>query len=464
MPTNPNTSDREMTRADLQKLVQSQLEIFLKNENLEGAKALLGPVEPVDVAEAIDGLPETMQVVAFRLLSKDEALEVFEYLDPTTQQALVEKFKRQDVIDIFERMSPDDRVRLMDELPAKIVRMITEQLSVEERRATALLLGYQPGTAGRLMTPRYISLQEEMTVAQSLERIRAFAETSETIYYLYVTDPSRRLTGILSLRDLVTANPEQTVGEIMKRELVSVPTDADQEDVARMIKRYDFLALPVVDREDRLVGIITVDDILDVLEQETTEDIYTLGGLQAGKESYFQTGLFAVARRRVVWLLILLVANTFTGMIMRDQEEVLESVIALSFFVPLLIDTGGNVGAQASTVVIRGLSTDEIPQGASLRVIGRELLAGGFLGIMLVAVTLPWAYAVSRGDVLVAIIVGISLLCITLLASISGSGLPFLFRALKLDPALMSAPFITTIVDVLGVLIYFMVARAILQI
>jgi magnesium transporter len=450
-----------MTRAEFQQLIQKQLYSLLEQNNVEGVKLLLKPIEPVDTAEAIDGLPETMRAIAFRLLSKDEALEVYEYLEPGTQQALLETFKRQEVIDIFGRMSPDDRVRLMDELPAKLVRLLTEQLSPEERQITSLLLGYPPETAGRMMTPRYVAIREAETAADAIQHVRNFATISETIYYLYVIDASRHLKGVLSLRELVLADPSQTIGDIMKPDIISVATDTDQEEVARVIQRYDLTALPVVDREQRLVGIITVDDALDVLEEETTEDIYTLGGLQAGKENYFQTNLFTIARRRVVWLLVLLVANTFTGTIMHTQEDVLQSVVALAFFVPLLIDTGGNVGAQSSTVVIRGLSTEEISGRSSLKVILRELTAGTLLGLMLSLITIVWAY-VLQGDLEVSIVVGISLLAVSMLASFAGAALPFLFNLLKRDPALMSAPFITTIVDVLGVFIYFMVARGIL--
>ncbi|WP_204154611.1 magnesium transporter [Leptolyngbya sp. CCY15150] len=457
-----NQAREDMTRAEFQQLVQKQLYNLLEQNNVEGVKLLLKPVEPVDVAEAIDGLPETMRAIAFRLLSKDEALEVYEYLEPNTQQALLETFKRQEVVDIFGRMSPDDRVRLMDELPAKLVRILIEQLSAEERQITSLLLGYPPETAGRMMTPRYVAIREATTAAETIQQVRNFASISETIYYLYVIDVSRHLKGVLSLRELVLAQPDQVIGDIMKPEMISVSTDTDQEEVARVIQRYDLTALPVVDREQRLVGIITVDDVLDVLEEETTEDIYTLGGLQTGKESYFQTNLFTIARQRVVWLLILLVANTFTGTIMHTQEDVLKSVVALSFFIPLLIGAGGNIGAQSSTVVIRGLSTEEISLRSGLRVISRELAAGSMLGGMLAVITIIWAY-ILQGDLGVAIVVGVSLIAISMLASFAGSALPFLFNFLKRDPALMSAPFITTLVDVLGVFIYFMVARVVLS-
>lgn len=451
-----------ISRKELRELIRTQLQLLLESGNYEGVKALLVPVQPADIAEAIGELPEAMQAIAFRLLSKAEAIEVYEHLDPSVQQALIEDFKRQDVRDIVDKMSPDDRARLFDELPAKVVRQLLEQLSPTERQATALLLGYQPNTAGRIMTPKYISLKEGMTVTQALERIRSQAHTTETVYYLYITDAARQLTGTLSLRDLVTAQPEQKIGEIMTREAVYVHTDTDQEEVARVIQRYDFLAVPVVDGEQRLVGIVTVDDVIDILEQETTEDIYTLGGVQSDGDDYFQTGLLTVARKRVLWLLVLLVTNTGTSAVIRSQEDILEKVVALAAFIPLLIGTGGNVGAQSSTVVIRGLNTDKIQTNRAGGVIRREAIAGALLGAMLGGMVAVWAY-VLQGNLAVSIAVGVSLLAISVLASVSGSALPFLFQTIGFDPALMSAPFITTAVDVLGVLIYFTVARFVLQ-
>lgn len=451
-----------VSRRELRDLVRKQLLMLLEQENLQGAKALLIPVQPPDIADAIEGLPEAQQAIAFRLLSKDEAAEVYEYLDSSVQQTLIEDFKRQDVLDVVERMSPDDRARLFDELPAKVVRRLLEQLSPAERQATALLLGYEPNTAGRIMTPKYIQLKENFSVSRALDRIRDLADTTETIYYLYVTDANRRLTGILSLRDLVMAQPHQTVGDIMTRDVVFVNTDTDQEEVAQLIQRYDFLAVPVVDREQRLVGIVTVDDVIDILEQEVTEDIYTLGGVQLGGDDYFQSNLLTVARRRVVWLLVLLLTNTLTSAVIRSQDDILAQVVTLAAFIPLLIGTGGNVGAQSSTVVIRGINTDKLRLQAAFGIVQREAIAGMLLGLMLGAIVTLWAY-VLQGNLVVAIAVGISLWAISMLASISGAALPFLFQAIGFDPALMSAPFITTAVDVLGVFIYFSVARLMLQ-
>jgi magnesium transporter len=297
--------DLERLRAGV---VARQLESLLQAGNYDGAKLLLQPVQPVDAAEAIGLLPQTRQALAFRLLPKDEAIEVYEYLDPEVQQSLLERLRSGEVLELVEQMSPDDRVRLFDELPAKVVRDLLTRLSPAERRVTAQMMGYGSGTAGRLMTNEFIDLKEFHSAAQALDIVRRRAKDTETVYSLYITDGSRHLTGILSLRDLVTADPQDRLGDVMTREVVSVATEADQEEVARVIQRYDFLAVPVVDREQRLVGIITVDDVIDVIQQEATRDLYAAGAVQAGDDDdYFRSGLFTIARRRVVWLLVLLV-------------------------------------------------------------------------------------------------------------------------------------------------------------
>jgi len=434
--------------------VAQQLEAMLSAGNYDGVKLLLSPVQPVDIAQAIGTLPMILQALAFRLLNKNEAIEVYEYLDPSVQQNLLDRLRSNEVLDLVEEMSPDDRVRLFDELPAKVVRRLLAELSPEERRVTAQLLGYQSETAGRLMTTEFVDLKEFLSVSQALKLVRQRATFSETIYSLYVTDKERHLTGILSLRDLVVADPESLIGEVMTREVVNVRTDTDQEEVARAIQRYDFLALPVVDLEKRLVGIVTVDDVIDVIEQEATRDIYAAGAVQAGDEDdYFQSNLFVVARRRIVWLAVLVLANGLTTQVIAMNDEVLKQVVLLTAFIPLLIGAGGNVGAQSSTVVIRGLSTQRIQRLGLLRAIAKEALAGALLGILMALFVVPFAWWQGQGP-LVATAVGISLIAITTLAATAGASLPLLFDRMGLDPALMSAPFITTATDVAGVLIY----------
>ena len=449
--------------SELADVVANQLQTMLSAGNYDAVKMLLQPVQPVDIAEAIGRLPRTLQALAFRLLSKDEAIEVYEYLDPAVQQSLLERLRSGEVLELVEEMSPDDRVQLFDELPAKVVRRLLAELSPAERRVTAQLLGYEPETAGRLMTTEYIDLKEFHSAAQALMIVRRRAPDTETIYSLYVTDGERHLTGILSLRDLVTADPEDRIGDVMTREVVNVRTDTDQEEVARAIQRYDFLAVPVVDREQRLVGIVTVDDVIDVIEQEATRDLYAAGAVQAGEDDdYFQSNLLVVARRRVVWLAVLVVASGFTSQVIAMNDAVLKQVVLLAAFIPLLTGTGGNVGAQSSTVVIRGLSTQRIQSLGLKKAVLREAIAGALLGLLMLLVVVPFTWLFG-GYWLVGAAVGISLLAITTLAATAGAALPLLFDRMGLDPALMSPPFITTATDVVGVLIYLRTATWLLQ-
>ena len=434
--------------------IAKELQELLVAGNYDTAKLILEPSQPVDIAEAIGSLPQILQALAFRLLKKNEAIEVYEYLDPIVQQTLLDRLRSGEVLEIVEKMSPDDRVQLFDELPAKVVRKFLSALSPGERKVTAELLGYQPETAGRLMTTEFIDLKEMQTAEEALSLVRKRAPFTETIYSLYVTDKERHLTGILSLRDLVTADPQMQIGEVMTREVVNTTTDTNQEEVARAIQRYDFLALPVVDKENRLVGIVTVDDLIDVIEQEATRDIYAAGAVQAGDEDdYFQSGLFTIARRRIVWLLILVLANGITTKVIAMNDQILSEVVILAAFIPLLIGTGGNVGAQSSTVVIRGLSTQKIKSLGALKAISKEAITGALLGILMLIVVIPFAWWQGEG-LLIGLAVGISLLSITTLAATAGAMLPLLFDRMGLDPALMSSPFITTATDIAGVFIY----------
>lgn len=433
----------------------------LQDQHWQDVKDLLTPKNPMDVASLIAELPLPERAMLFRLLDKQKAVEVFEYLPVQDQQALLESFKTEQLRHIVEHMSPDDRADFLDELPAKVAKRLLALLTPEERRATALLLGYGEDTAGRIMTPEYIDLKSFFTVEEALKRIRRVGLDKETVYYCYVIDEQRRLIGIVSLRQLVLADPEILVEALMEREVIFATTDEDQEEVAHKIQKYDLLALPVVDRENRLVGIVTHDDVLDILQEEATEDIYRLGAMEVPEQNYFRTRMLTVASNRVGWLLLLLVTNTFTGNIILRNSNLLESVIALAAFVPMLIGSGGNIGSQTSTVFVRGLALREVTSKNALTLILREVGIGLVLGTLLGILVIFWAYWL-QGNWWVAVTVGSSLVLISSLATFFGSVWPLVFQRFGLDPALVSAPFIATIVDVLGALTYFQVARLVL--
>ncbi|BBA79112.1 Mg2+ transporter [cyanobacterium endosymbiont of Rhopalodia gibberula] len=451
------------SHSKLRELVRVQLQLLLEQKNYEGVKTLLVPVQPVDIAEAIEDLPKTLQIIAFRLLTKSEAIDVYEYLDPMVQQSLIKEFHDQEAIAIVNDMSPDDRARLFDELPPKLVRRLIAQIAPKEREFTALLLGYQSDNAGRLMTPEYIALKEHLTATQAQEKLRTLAHKSEVNYYIYVTDINKRLIGILSLKDLIIAEPDQTLGEIMTQDVIYTYTNTDQEEVARLIQRYDLLALPIVDKDENLLGVITVDDVIDIIQEEATEDFYKMVAVESQGDNYFQVGLFEVIKKRIPWLLLLLITNSVTVIILSQYKAVLDEAVALAFFTPLLIGAGGNVGAQSSTVVIRGLSTEALRDKKPISVIIRELVSGGLLGIILGPLVIIGIF-LFLGHQEVGLTVGISLLVITIIAATTGAAFPYIFKSFGLDPALMSAPFITTIVDILGIIIYLNLAKLFLGI
>ncbi len=447
----------EELRRDLREVVEP----LIRERRFDVIKRILSTSNAQDIAELITHHPPKEQVLLFRLLGKELAVDVFEHLSSPDQQHLLQSFHDSKVKDILEEMSPDDLARLLDEVPAIVAKRLVQLLPPEERKVTSTLLGYSENTAGRIMTPEYVALKKEMTVAEALDKIRRVGLEKETVYYCYVVDEKRRLVGIVSLKTLVIKPHSAVIGEIMDSDPISVRTEDDQEKVARDLQKYDLLAVPVVDKEGRLVGIITVDDVMDVMEDEVTEDIYRMGGVEVPETGYFKARVFSVVGRRVGWLLILLITNTLTGNIIIGQADTLKSVVALAAFIPLLIGSGGNIGAQSSTVMVRGLALKEISTSNYLGLLSREVTIGGLLGIMLGTIVTVWAHWL-QGDWLVSFTVGLSLVVISTLASFAGGLLPFFFSRLKLDPAIMSAPFITTMVDVLGVFAYFQVAHLIL--
>jgi len=436
---------------------------LLDNKQYRALRERLVSLDPSDIADLLAAAPADKAVISFRLLPKDLAVDVFDEMDGTLQNLLLEAFSDQAARSLLEAMPPDDRAELLDEVPANVARRLLQILSPDQRRLTMRLLGYEDGTAGREMTPLFVDLHGDMTVAQALERVRRLAINRETVYECYVMDRRRHLIGTVSLKDMVIADPDARVSAIMTPEPPFVYTYTDREEAAKELREHELLAIPVVDAEQRLVGIITYDDVVDIVEQEATEDIYRFGAVPGTERGYFASRIFSVVRRRATWLLLLIAVNTVTGSIIAGEEQLLRGeMLILAAFIPLLIGTGGNVGAQSATVVIRGLATGEVNPRKALSVIMREVGIGAILGVVLGAITLAWSRMLS-GDLRVAIIVSTTLLGISVMATLIGGALPFLFRRLRTDPALVSAPFITTVMDIFGVLLYFGIAHTILR-
>ncbi len=438
-----------------------EIDELLQGTDLELIDRWLAQADAVEIAEQLARLPRERRAVPFRLIGKDRALEVFELLDPSVQQELLEGLRETNVRQLFEEMDPDDRARLTEEMPAKVARRLLAGLSPTERRLTATLLGYPEDSAGRLMSPEVASLRADMTAAQAIDRLRRVGRSAETIYALPVTDDRRRLVGALGLRDLVLAQPDTLVDELMNADVYSARVDTDQEEVARLMREADLLALPIVDTEDRLVGIVTVDDAMEVLEEEETEDVARAGGAEPLGRPYLATSVLQIARSRVVWLLFLIVAATLTVNVLQVFETTLALVVKLALFIPLVIGTGGNTGAQAATTVTRAIAVGEVRGGDLGFVILREARVGLLLGAMLGAIAFLPATLFAGRDI--AIVVSITLVVVCTLAAFVGSLLPLIARRVGVDPAVMSAPFITTLVDASGLVIYFLIARIVLR-
>jgi len=445
----------------LEVLNEDTFKELLENKQYRALRERLVDLEPTHIADLLYSIPVEEAVIAFRLLPKDVAISVFDYLDGTSQNQLLEAFSDQAARDFLEAMPPDDRTELLDEVPAKVARRLLQILSPEQRRVTLKLLGYEEETAGREMTPLFVDLHSDMTVTQALERVRQLAITRETVYQCYVMDRRRYLIGTVSLKDLVIANPDAKVSDIMKPDPPFVSTYTDREEVAKELREHDLLAIPVVDAEQRLVGTITYDDVADIMEREATEDIYRFGAVQGTERGYFASRIFSVVRRRTPWLFMLIAVSMVIAPIIFRQEELLAGAWILTAFIPLVIATGGNVGAQSATVVIRGLATGEVNPKRAITIVSREVGIGAIMGIALGIVALGLVYAYGR-DFDAATVVGITLVGISVMATLVGGALPFIFRLLKIDPALVSAPFLTTVLDIFGVALYFGIARLIL--
>lgn len=416
-----------------------------------------------DIFEIVDELyrlEPTDLAVAFRLLPKDIALAVFENMDPPSQGELISSLRDTQVIELIEKMDPDDRVRLLDEFPAKVAKELLEGLSSEERQLTSILLGYPEETVGRVMSPEFVALREFMTAAQALEKVRKSGREAETIYLLPVTDESLILVGVISLRDLVLAKPDATINDIMIKNVYSARVDEDQEKAARLVQEADLIALPVIDMEGRLVGILTVDDAMEILEYEYTEDIALGGASRPLERPYLSASVRLLARTRALWLMVLILAATLSVNILNYFEHTLETVVTLALFIPLLIDTGGNVGSQSATLIVRALAVDEVRFRDFFKVTFRELRVGSLLGVMLAIIAI-FPVSIFFGFN-IAMVLSLSLVTICVISAVAGAVLPLIAKRVGVDPAVVSAPIITTLVDSTGLIIYFLIANAIL--
>lgn len=447
--------------------MQEKLEIILELlEQREFPKlgALLKEMNPADVAELFEELPREKMALVFRLLPKELAADSFAYMEPDEQTVLVQAFSDKELHDVVNELYVDDAVDMIEEMPASLVKRILRHTDDETRRLINQILNYPKDSAGSIMTMEYVDLKRNMTVEQAFERIRAIGVEKETVYTCYVTDSRRKLKGIVTVKDLLLAPKTEVIRDIMETNIIYVSTQTDKEEVAGLFGKYDFLAVPVVDNEERLVGIVTVDDAIDVIQEEATEDIEMMAAITPTDRPYMKTGVFATWKKRIPWLLLLMISATFTGSIITSFEDALAASVVLTGFIPMLMDTGGNAGGQASVSIIRGLSLGEIEFRDVGRIIWKEGRVALLCGLTLAAANFVKLLLLDRVSMAVAAVVCSTLVLTVLVAKVVGCTLPILAKRIGFDPAVMASPFITTIVDALSLLIYFQIACAVLHI
>jgi magnesium transporter len=451
--------------------VGDELRELIRQQNWNQLRDRLTDLHPSDVADLIIALPREEEGFVFRVLPRDEAGEVFSYLPPDHQEGLIESLSNEQVRNVLAEMNPDDRTRLLEEMPAEVTRRLLTALSPEDLKNARWLLGYPEDTAGRYMTPRYVTIQPEMTAAEALEHIRRTGRGKETVNVVYIVDQRGRLVEDIRLSSLVLAEPSTKVMDIDDPPLVKMNATDDREEVLKAFEKYDRLALPVTDADGHMLGIITVDDVLDVAEQEATEDIQKLGGMEALDAPYLQVNVLAMIKKRAGWLSALFLGEMLTATAMSFFEKEIARAVVLALFVPLIISSGGNSGSQATSLIIRSLALRELRLRDWFRVFRREILSGLALGSLLgfigfIRIVLWEKLGITEYGVhymLVALTVWFSLIGVVLFGTLAGSMLPFILRKLGFDPATASAPFVATLVDVTGLCIYFTVALMILR-
>ncbi len=437
---------------------------LLNDKKYGEAAQLMKDMIPADAAALLEEMPEAKMPILFRLLPKELAADAFAYMEGETQELLIRGFSDKELDEVMEQLFLDDTVDMIEEMPANVVKKILRHVDSDTRKMINQVLNYPKDSAGSIMTMEYVDLKRSMTVEQAFERIRATGVEKETIYTCYVTDSRRKLEGIVTVKDLLLAPKTETIRNIMETNVKFVSTHTDQEEVAQELSRYDFLAIPVVDAEERLVGIVTVDDAIDVLQEEATEDIEKMAAMSPSEKPYIKTGVFATWKQRAPWLLILTLSATFTSAIISSYESALAATVVLTNFIPMLMDTGGNSGSQSSITIIRGLSLGEIRYSDVPRIILKEASVALLCGATLAVVNFVKLLVFDRVTLLVAAVVCLTLLAVMRVANLVGSTLPILAKRLGFDPAVMASPFITTIVDAVALVIYFNIAKLLLGI
>ncbi len=451
-------------------IVEKALLKMLDEKKYSSLRDILITMNPADIAGLFDGLEEKQIPVMFRLLPKEQAAETFVEMEPEAQQLLIQGFSDNELREVLDELYVDDAADLVEEMPANVVRRILSQADPEMRSSINQILRYPENSAGALMTMEYVSLRPDMTVEEAILRIRRQGVDKETIYTCYVLEKDRTLLGIVTVKDLLLAESDETeIREIMTSNVISVGTQDDQEEVAKMFSKYNFLALPVVDTENRMVGIVTFDDAMDVMEEEATEDMEIMAAMTPSEKSYLKSSPFDLYKHRIPWLMLLMVSATFTGMIISSFESALALLPALTAFIPMLMDTGGNCGSQSSVTVIRALSLDELELSDVFVVLWKEIRTAVLCGVTLAAVCFLKVLLIDRllmGNASISLSVDL-VICLALavtvvMAKMVGCTLPLLAKKLGFDPAVMASPFITTIVDALSLLVYFLFAKTVL--
>lgn len=444
--------------------VESTLEALLAEKKYQTIRDILVTMNPADIAGVFDGLAESLPLL-FRLLPKELAAETFVEMEPDAQELLIRGFSDSELREVLDELYVDDAVDIVEEMPANVVKRILSQADPQMRREINEILRYPENSAGSIMTTEYVSLRPNMTVEEAILRIRRTGVDKETIYTCYVTS-DRTLIGLVTVKDLLLAQDDaQRISELMETNVISVTTQTDQEEVAQMFSKYNFLALPVVDAENRMVGIVTFDDAMDVMEDEATEDMEIMGGMTPSDKTYLRSTVFDLFRHRIPWLMLLMVSATFTGMIITGFESALAAQVVLTSFIPMLMDTGGNSGSQSSVTVIRALSLGEVEPSDLPAIVWKEIRTAVLCGVVLATACFAKIMLIDRlllgnTDItwLVALVVCVTMALTVLVAKLIGCTLPIIAKRLGFDPAVMASPFITTIVDALSLLVYFGIA------